>query len=192
MNFRKFCSVFLLCTALIQLLSLRAFAVERNIPGGGSYCLTASSSSSEYSSEQKFFEGNYDNFYYQNFNSNLYRKAGFGSFSCIEKQGWLDALDVIAISIGVVTTASYTCAMISGGATLPVTVAAGTAGVVLSFTNLILKNIPCDDTRGARKIEDAVKTSICKIAGIENGNCDLKNINIEYKEDLPYTPIREI
>ncbi|MEZ4871594.1 MAG: hypothetical protein R2827_04960 [Bdellovibrionales bacterium] len=104
------------------------------------------------------------------------------NWTCQERAGWLDAMEVISISMETVAITSMIC---SGGTTTPLSLGLGVGGITTRFARLMVKNIPCHDQHSDRQIESQVKQTICDIADREGMYCDLDRVRIEYVDEAP-------
>ena len=174
---------------LILLAQSVAFAGEEiPLPGGASYCITEMESAEDFASIASF--QNYVLYGRHNRPGSLYMYNA--SWTCQERSAWMDGLDVIQISMEATSVVGLVCAPATGGSSLSLSLFTGVGSIVLSMAKLVIRNVPCEDRHNQRSVEEAVKRTICQIAGQSGGTCDMEKIIIEYKEDVPYTRIDDV
>lgn len=156
-----------------------------NLNDGTEYCLNSYTELNSFHSPIE--NGNYSlqqkAAFYQNqaMNGQMANFYLASDFSCIEKDGWMNALSVVKISINAGYSIATACTIASGGSTLPLIIGMGVANIVTDMAQITLSNMPCTDARNERKVQRQIEETICKIATKASGTCDLNNIEFEYK-----------
>ncbi|MEC9282954.1 MAG: hypothetical protein VX642_09590 [Bdellovibrionota bacterium] len=174
----------LIILGLIGGFTANAFA-NQFLNDGTEYCLNSYTELNSFDSrvENSSFSLEQKAYFYQNQALNG-RMANFylaNSFSCLEKQGWMNALSVVKISVNTGFSIATACTLASGGSTLPLVIGMGVSSLVTDMAQITLSNMPCEDTRNEQKIQKQIEETICKIATKQSGTCDLNNIEFEYK-----------